>query len=166
MIDSLTELQNRRSFNEYLRRSILKSRRRAEPLALIMIDIDFFKNYNDFYGHKRGDECLINVASALNRCCRHDTDMVARYGGEEFAIILLNSSIAEALHIAETVRRSVSNLAISHEASKIAKHITLSIGVFSAIPSSDNHNNDWYITESDRRLYNAKQAGRDCCFWE
>lgn len=163
MNDSLTDLANRRSFNEYLKRGISECRRSAEPLALIMIDIDFFKKYNDLYGHKRGDECLINVARELARCCRRGTDMVARYGGEEFAIVFLNTSKAEALHIAEVVRRSVNNLDIPHAASDVSKHVTLSLGVFSAIPTSDEHDSAWYIIEADRRLYNAKRAGRNCC---
>lgn len=164
MNDSLTNLANRRSFNEYLERGIRRCRRSAEPLALIMIDIDYFKKYNDFYGHKGGDECLINVAQELARCCRRGTDMAARYGGEEFAIILLNTSKAEAIHIAEVVREGVNNLAIPHAASNVSKHVTLSLGVFSAIPTSDEHNSAWYITEADRRLYIAKQSGRNRCF--
>ena len=163
MYDSLTGLANRRSFNEHLKRSISECRRSAEPLALIMIDVDFFKKYNDLYGHKSGDECLIDVARELARCCRRGTDMVARYGGEEFTIVLLNTSTAEALHIAEAVRKGVNHLAISHAASEVSKHVTLSLGVFSAIPTSDEHNSAWYITEADRRLYNAKQAGRNRC---
>lgn len=163
MNDSLTDLANRRSFNEYLKRGISECRRSAEPLTLIMIDIDFFKKYNDLYGHKRGDECLINVARKLAQCCRRGTDMVARYGGEEFAIVLLNTSKAEALHMAEVVRKSVENLDIPHAASDVSQHVTLSLGVFSAIPTSDEHNSDWYVIEADRRLYNAKRAGRNCC---
>jgi diguanylate cyclase (GGDEF)-like protein len=128
-----------------------------------MIDIDYFKQYNDLYGHKRGDECLIQVARELERCCRRGTDMVARYGGEEFAIILLDSSKAEALNMAEVVRCSVHNLAIPHAASDVSDHVTLSLGIFSAIPTSDEHNSAWYIIEADRRLYNAKRAGRNCC---
>lgn len=163
MNDSLTELANRRSFTEYLTRSILECRRSAKPLTLIMIDIDFFKQYNDLYGHKHGDECLIKVAQELRRCCRRSTDMVARYGGEEFAIILLNTAAKEAFYIAEGVRKGVSDLAIAHATSKVAEHVTLSLGVFSAIPTSDKHNSDWYIMEADRRLYMAKEAGRNCC---
>jgi diguanylate cyclase (GGDEF)-like protein len=163
MNDGLTELANRRSFSEYLNHSILECRRSAEPLGLIMIDIDYFKQYNDLYGHKRGDECLIEVARELERCCRRGTDMVARYGGEEFAIILLDSSKAEALNMAEVVRCSVHNLAIPHAASDVSDHVTLSLGIFSAIPTSDEHNSAWYIIEADRRLYNAKRAGRNCC---
>jgi len=163
MNDSLTNLANRRSFNEYLEHGILGCRRSGEPLALIMIDVDCFKKYNDLYGHKRGDECLVDVARELEQCCRRGTDRVARYGGEEFAIILLNTSKAEALQIAEMVRRSVKNLAIPHAASNVSEHVTLSLGVFSAIPTSDEHNSAWYIVEADRRLYDAKKAGRNCC---
>jgi diguanylate cyclase (GGDEF)-like protein len=163
MNDSLTGLANRRSFNEYLKRGISECRLSADPLGLIMIDIDFFKKYNDLYGHKGGDECLIDVARELARCCRRSTDMVARYGGEEFAIILLNTSAAEALHIAELVRKGVNHLAIPHAASEVSEHVTLSLGVFSAVPTSDEHNSAWYIIEADQRLYNAKHAGRNRC---
>jgi len=163
MNDSLTELANRRSFDEYLMRGIQGCRRSAKPLALIMIDIDFFKKYNDLYGHNRGDECLIEVAREMRKCCRRDTDMVARYGGEEFAIILLNTSEAEVLHMAEVIRKSVNKLAIPHAGSDASEHVTLSLGIFSAIPTSHEHDSEWYITEADRRLYDAKQAGRDRC---
>lgn len=165
MNDSLTGLANRRSFDEYLKRGILECRRSAKPLALIMIDIDCFKKYNDLYGHKRGDECLFKVARELERCCRRGTDIVARYGGEEFAIILLNTSQAEALYVADMIRRGVENLAIPHASSNVSKHVTVSLGVFSAIPISDQHDNAWYIIEADRRLYDAKNAGRNCCVY-
>jgi diguanylate cyclase (GGDEF)-like protein len=160
-MDSLTSLANRRKFSEHLKYAISESRRRVEPLTLIMIDIDFFKKYNDYYGHVYGDRCLIQVAQELKQHCRRGTDLIARYGGEEFAIILTNTDAAAACKFAEEVRNGVHSLAIPHTDSDANDHVTLSLGVFSAIPKTDEHDYDWYIIEADRRLYDAKRAGRN-----
>jgi diguanylate cyclase (GGDEF)-like protein len=160
-IDGLTGLANRRKFSENLTNGILESRRRAEPLALIMADIDFFKKYNDFYGHVHGDRCLVQVAQTLTQNCRRATDLIARYGGEEFAIVLTNTNITKASQIAEAIRKGVYDLSIPHADSDVSECVTLSLGVFSAIPDSDEHDYDWYIIEADRRLYDAKHAGRN-----
>ncbi len=162
-IDGLTSLANRRKFSENLTYGILESRRRAEPLALIMADIDFFKKYNDHYGHINGDRCLVQVAQELKRHCQRGTDLIARYGGEEFAIVLINTDITKAGLIAEAIRKGVHNLAIPHADSDVSDCVTLSLGVFSAIPTLDEHDYDWYIIEADRRLYDAKHAGRNQC---
>lgn len=160
-IDSLTNLANRRRFREHLTYSILESRRRTEPLTLIMADIDFFKKYNDYYGHIYGDRCLVQVAQGLQRQCQRGTDLIARYGGEEFAIVLINTNIAEACLIAEAIHRETRDLAIPHADSDVSDCVTLSLGIFSATPVSDEHDYDWYIIEADRRLYDAKHAGRN-----
>ena len=162
-IDGLTSLANRRKFSENLTYGILESRRRAEPVSLIMADIDFFKKYNDHYGHIYGDRCLVQVAQELKRHCQRGTDLIARYGGEEFAIVLINTDITEACRIAEAIRKGVHDLTIPHAGSDVSDCVTLSLGVFSAIPDSDEHDYDWYIIESDRRLYDAKRAGRNQC---
>ena len=162
-IDGLTSLANRRKFSEHLTYGILESRRRAEPLALIMADIDFFKKYNDHYGHVYGDRCLVQVAQELKQHCRRGTDLIVRYGGEEFAIVLINTDITQACQIAESIRNGVLGLSIPHAASDVSDCVTLSLGVFSAIPVSNEHDYDWYIIEADRRLYEAKHAGRDQC---
>lgn len=162
-IDSLTSLANRRKFSERLTYSISESRRRAEPLTLMMVDIDFFKKYNDHYGHVDGDRCLVQVAQELKQHCRRGTDLIARYGGEEFAIIMPNTNLDDACVIAEEVRNGVYGLTIPHAGSDISDSVTLSVGVFSAIPKLDEHDYDWYIIEADRRLYEAKHAGRDRC---
>ncbi len=162
-IDGLTDLANRRKFSEILTYGILESRRRAEPLTLIMADIDFFKKYNDHYGHIYGDRCLVQVAQELKRHCQRGTDLITRYGGEEFAIVLVNTDIREAGLIAEAIRNGVRDLAIPHADSDVSDFVTLSLGVFSAIPKSDEHDYDWYIIEADRRLYDAKHAGRNRC---
>jgi diguanylate cyclase (GGDEF)-like protein len=160
-MDSLTSLANRRKFSEHLMYAIMESRRRVEPLTLIMLDIDFFKKYNDYYGHIYGDRCLIQVAQELKRHCRRGTDLIARYGGEEFAIILINTDGGDACKIAEEVRNAVHSLAILHADSDVSDCVTISLGVFSAIPKIDEHDYDWYIIEADRRLYHAKHAGRN-----
>lgn len=159
--DSLTNLANRRKFREHLTYGISESRRRAEPLTLIMADIDFFKSYNDYYGHIAGDKCLIEVAQSLAQHCKRSTDLIARFGGEEFAIVLLNTNATEACRIAELIRKEVLDLAIVHEGSSVSDSVTLSLGVFSVIPTSDEHDYDWFILEADRRLYAAKHAGRN-----
>lgn len=159
--DSLTDLANRRKFREYLTFGILESRRRAEPLTLIMADIDFFKNYNDHYGHTAGDKCLIQVAQSLRRHCKRGTDLIARFGGEEFAIVLLNTDLHHACSVAEAMRKEILGLSILHAGSLVSDYVTMSLGIFSAIPSSDEHDYDWYIIEADRRLYSAKHAGRN-----
>jgi diguanylate cyclase (GGDEF)-like protein len=162
-MDSLTSLANRRKFSEHLKYAISESRRRVEPLSLIMMDIDFFKKYNDCYGHIYGDRCLVQVAQELKRHCQRGTDLIARYGGEEFAIVLLNTDVADAYLLAEKIRNGLHDLAIPHADSDVSDCVTLSLGVFSAIPSSDEHDYDWYIIEADRRLYEAKRAGRNRC---
>lgn len=144
--DSLTNLANRRRFREHLTYGISESRRRAEPLALIMADIDFFKSYNDYYGHIAGDKCLIEVAQSLAQHCRRSTDLIARFGGEEFAIVLLNTNMTEACRISELLRKEVSDLAIAHEGSSVSDLVTLSLAL-SATPTSDEHDYDWFILE-------------------
>lgn len=164
-IDNLTSLANQRKFREHLAYTISESRRRSEPLALIMADIDFFKKYNDYYGHVSGDKCLAQVAQGLKQHCQRSTDLVARYGGEEFAIVLPNTDIAKACQIAEAIRKGIQDLSIPHADSDVNNYVTVSLGVFSAIPSSDEHNYNWFIMEADRRLYDAKHAGRNQSVW-
>jgi diguanylate cyclase (GGDEF)-like protein len=123
----------------------------------------FFKKYNDHYGHIYGDRCLVQVAQELKRHCQRGTDLIARYGGEEFAIVLINTDISKAGLIAEAIRKGVQDLDIPHAGSDICDCVTLSLGVFSAIPTLDEHDYDWYIIEADRRLYDAKHAGRNQC---
>jgi len=162
-MDSLTSLANRRKFSEHLKYAISESRRRMEPLSLIMLDIDFFKKYNDRYGHIYGDRCLVQVAQELKQHCQRGTDLISRYGGEEFAIVLLNTGVTDACLLAEKIRVGVHDLAIPHADSDVSDCVTLSMGIFSAIPDADEHDYDWYIIEADRHLYEAKRAGRNRC---
>ena len=162
-MDSLTTLANRRAFDKALTRAVRENRRRGAPLALLMIDIDHFKNYNDLYGHGQGDECLIAVGRQIGDLCHRPNDFAARYGGEEFGVILGETDLAGALTVAENIRRSVYDLAVPHLSSGAADRVTVSVGVFSACATSDAHTEAWYIAEADRRLYAAKHAGRNQC---
>ncbi len=108
-----------------------------------------------------GDRCLAQVAQGLKQHCQRGTDLIARFGGEEFAIVLLNTKITEACQIAESIRKGIHNLSIPHADSDINNYVTLSLGVFSAIPSSEEHDYNWFIIEADRHLYEAKHAGRN-----
>jgi len=159
--DSLTGLANRRWFSEYLTFSIREHRRRAEPVTLIMIDIDYFKKYNDFYGHILGDQCLTKVAQELKEHFQRNTDLVARYGGEEFTIILWNTDDDQLRSITKAIHHKIKNLAIPHLDSDVSDIITISLGAFSAVPTSDEHDLNMYIAESDCLLYEAKRAGRN-----
>lgn len=162
-VDSLTGLMNRRFLDGYLHFSIPENRRRKEPIAVIMIDIDFFKNYNDLYGHVAGDDCLTAVAAEIKKHCARATDLAARFGGEEFTIIMWNMSEEQAFSIAEEIRKGVADLKIEHKSSAVSNFVTISLGVFSAIPDSDTTGNEWYIQQADKYLYEAKKTGRNKC---
>jgi diguanylate cyclase (GGDEF)-like protein len=157
--DGLTGLANRRHFDEVLRNEWARARRAGQSLAVVMIDVDFFKSYNDRYGHQRGDDCLIRVARALRSGARRASDLVARYGGEEFAIVLANASAAEAMQVGETLRAGIELLAIAHEAAPAAR-VTISVGV--AVAGYAVADTDALLRLADTALYQAKHAGRNC----
>ena len=158
--DGLTDLANRRYFDDYLAGQMAVARRHQRALALVMCDVDAFKAYNDQYGHQAGDECLKQVAAALRSCCRRPADMAARYGGEEFAVILPDTDLSGAARIAETARDAVAQLKIPHENSPASPFVSVSGGVAVLLPSIDM--NTQQLTEAaDRALYQAKQAGRN-----
>jgi diguanylate cyclase (GGDEF)-like protein len=161
--DPLTGLPNRRNFDETKEIEFRRATRSGQALALLICDIDFFKGYNDTYGHAMGDRCLCAVAESLRSCIRRAGDTVARIGGEEFAILLPATSLETALTLAEGFRAAVANLGIAHAASTVAGHVTLSIGV-AAIEGdrSDAADNfDTLFQRSDQALYRAKAGGRD-----
>jgi diguanylate cyclase (GGDEF)-like protein len=161
--DPLTGLPNRRNFDEVKEIEFRRATRTGQALALLICDIDFFKGYNDTYGHAMGDRCLCAVAEGLRSSLRRAGDTVARIGGEEFAILLPATSLETALTLAESFRAVVANLGIAHAASAIADHVTLSIGV-AAIEGgrSDTIDNfDTLFKQADQALYRAKAGGRD-----
>ena len=160
MLDGLTKIPNRKKFNEVLEAEWHRSHRSGLPLSLLLLDIDFFKNFNDTYGHLEGDECLKKVAQNLRREIKRSTDMVARWGGEEFACILPETSQSGAKLIAEGLRRSVENLAIPHETSGVAQVVTISVGVATMV-AEDHLVAEELVDQADKALYRAKQAGRN-----
>jgi len=158
-IDALTGLANRRRFDDALRRDWLRNAGTGKSLAMLMIDVDWFKNYNDRYGHPAGDDVLRRIAAALLAAIPGSDNTAARYGGEEFALILGETNVREAALLAERCRRAVESLAISHQGSA-AGVVTISIGVAVTVPVSGGSPMT-LIIESDAALYRAKAAGRN-----
>lgn len=159
-IDGLTSAYNRRYFDELLEKEWRRAMRRSDPLALIMADIDFFKAYNDSYGHQAGDDALRKISMALKYAARRSGDFVARYGGEEFIVVLPNTNIAGASTVADTMKSNVDMLAISHKSSTVNKHLTVSMGVAVVVPKRDSSPAD-LLAAVDKALYLAKKNGRN-----
>lgn len=159
--DSLTGAYNRRFFDERFTAEFSRAQRQNIPLSLIMLDVDYFKPYNDKYGHPAGDRVLISVVKALKSQLNRPTDVVARYGGEEFAIILPDSGSEGSQIVAEKLRTTVFDLNIPHSESEIAGRITTSIGIASYQPGT-SCNTDCFIEAADAALYSAKHGGRNC----
>jgi diguanylate cyclase (GGDEF)-like protein len=159
-LDSLTKLYNRRGFEQYLQQEWDLMQRICAPLSLIMCDIDFFKNYNDTYGHPAGDRCLIKVGAAMRNAVRRSSDLVARYGGEEFVVVLPNTDAMGAVYVAENIRTAVKALQIHHSSSVVGEYVSMSLGVATMIPSP-SIDISRAIDASDRALYEAKAQGRD-----
>jgi diguanylate cyclase (GGDEF)-like protein len=155
--DGLTGLANRRHFDEVLRSECARATRSGQPLAVIMLDVDNFKKFNDHYGHQAGDACLIRVAQALAAGTRRASDLTARYGGEEFSIVLPNTSADEARQIAEALRGGIEALAIEH-AGAAAGQVTISVGIGI---QSEQGDPDALMRLADAALYRAKAAGRN-----
>ncbi|MUG99881.1 diguanylate cyclase [Scytonema sp. UIC 10036] len=164
--DSLTKIANRRYFEEYLQHEWKRSQREQLALSLILCDIDFFKAYNDTYGHQAGDRCLRQVANIIKQCVKRPADLVARYGGEEFAVILPNTKATGAFYIANKIQASLKAFAIPHSGAKNNQYITLSLGIASTIPCATSSPSQ-LITQADVALYQSKSQGRDCInSWE
>jgi diguanylate cyclase (GGDEF)-like protein len=157
--DALTGLFNRRAFDEQLDQEWKRALRLKTPIALIMMDVDHFKQFNDLYGHASGDDCLRAVANAISGHSRRAQDHLARYGGEEFVLILPHTDLDGARHCAEAIRIAISNLNLPHESSGW-KRVTLSLGCASIDPSDDT-SPDTLIRLADSALYNAKRSGRN-----
>ncbi|TNB48024.1 diguanylate cyclase [Martelella lutilitoris] len=158
--DALTDLANRRLFDEFLRQSWQEARFNDEPLTLLMIDIDHFKGYNDTYGHPAGDECLKQVARALKASTRAESDLPARFGGEEFALVLPNCEEDDGLAMARRIHEAIAGLDILHATSPL-KRLSVSIGVATERPANTRHEPRSLLIRADRALYAAKQGGRN-----
>ncbi len=161
-LDGLTGIANRRTFDEALKQEWSRAKRTKcdGNIALILIDIDYFKLYNDNYGHQKGDDCLKQFSWRLNKCISRDCDLFARYGGEEFVVVLCGTDSKGALIVAKKLRQALESEAISHEFSSVSKIVTISQGIASLIPSTSNTPED-LITAADKALYNAKEHGRN-----
>ncbi|MEM6252075.1 MAG: CHASE2 domain-containing protein [Cyanobacteria bacterium P01_D01_bin.156] len=154
-LDGLTRIANRRSFDTYLQRCI----QQQTSLALVLCDVDYFKRYNDTYGHQEGDRCLISVAKTLQQGVRH-SDFVARYGGEEFVIVLPNTELPVAFEVLGNIQRQVAKLKIPHVASDVSDYVTLSFGVI-APKSLREATSKSLVEQADKALYQAKNKGRN-----
>lgn len=159
IVDTLTSIANRRYFEKHLDAEWRRARRNNTPLSLIMIDVDYFKLYNDNYGHLNGDKCLRDIAQALQSGIKRPTDLVARYGGEEFAILLPETELEGAAMLAETLRQQIINLALPHAYSTVNNTVTISLGVATVIPRHTSAN--ILVEKADKALYRAKRNGRN-----
>ncbi|MDV3351253.1 diguanylate cyclase [Leptothoe sp. ISB3NOV94-8A] len=160
-LDGLTNIANRRVFNERLENEWKRLCREQAPLGLILIDVDCFKAYNDTYGHLNGDKCLRQVANIIHTCARRPADIAARYGGEEFALILPNTNLEGVMHVCKSVQQRLHELSIPHTSSVAESIVTVSIGAVSIVPTHANSPQiliDW----ADQALYTAKNNGRNC----
>ncbi len=160
MTDSLTGLPNRRYFDEVFKLEFLRLQRSKEPLSLIMIDIDYFKLFNDHYGHIAGDNCLKDVALAIKGELKRSSDVAARYGGEEFVVILPNTNTQGALAIAENIRSAVEKCSIPQQASLFLNHVTISLGLATIKPAKFK-TSELALKMADTALYRAKESGRN-----
>lgn len=161
LVDGLTGIANRRRFDLHLEDEFRRAKRSGFPVSLIMIDVDYFKNYNDNYGHQRGDECLVRIANALSSVLNRSRDLMARYGGEEFAAILPDTDSEGALQVAQAMRAKVAALKLEHGYSDVAPHVTVSLGVSTIAPELLAKSGS-LIHAADRALYQAKRSMRNC----
>ncbi|WP_292782545.1 GGDEF domain-containing protein [Methylophilus sp. UBA6697] len=162
--DRLTGIGNRRSFDANMATTWAQASRAKVPLSLMMVDVDFFKKFNDSYGHQAGDECLRQVASALDSCARRTGDSVTRYGGEEFAVVLFHTPLNEARNISDSMLTAVQKLNIRHEQST-HEIVTISMGIATIVPTMENSMQQ-LIEEADKALYRAKENGRNRAEWQ
>ncbi|NET27358.1 PleD family two-component system response regulator [Okeania sp. SIO1I7] len=164
-LDSLTMIANRRNFEKFIESEWKRSHKNGLPLSIIMCDVDFFKAYNDTYGHQAGDTCLKKIADLIVQNVNRSPDLVARYGGEEFVVVLPETDLQGAVYVAEKICKSIKDAAIVHQGSKISNCVTVSCGV--ATRTSLSWNTDFnsqpsdLIKEADSALYEAKSQGRN-----
>jgi diguanylate cyclase (GGDEF)-like protein len=158
--DGLTGIANRRMLDEVMDREWRRGLRQKEPIALIMMDIDYFKAFNDHYSHVAGDDCLRKVARAIVECAQRGTDLTARFGGEEFASLLPSTAMPGAMRVVNRIQSAINNLAIPHAYSPASRYVTLSYGVAVLVPGPGNAWLD-LVKMADAQLYEAKRAGRN-----
>ncbi|MBE9113125.1 diguanylate cyclase [Nodosilinea sp. LEGE 07298] len=159
-VDSLTQLANRRWLDEYLTQEWQRLAREHKPLSVVLADVDFFKPYNDTYGHAAGDQCLIDIANAIHHGVRRPADLAARYGGEEFALVLPDTDTAGAIRVVQMVRHHLQILGLPHGASPSSPTITLSFGIATLVPTPGSPAES-ILAAADQALYAAKDAGRN-----
>lgn len=157
--DGLTQVPNRRRLDEYLEQQWQQMAREMSPLSAILCDIDFFKEYNDTYGHLAGDDCLRQIAQALAQILKRPSDLLARYGGEEFVGLLPKTDLRGAIVVARQMQAAVGALRLPHAQSKVSPYVTLSIGISSVLPEM-GRSSQCLLDEADHHLYQAKQQGR------
>ncbi len=162
LTDPLTMVANRRSLDEHFSREWQRAIREQQPMSFILFDVDYFKRFNDTYGHQLGDDCLLQVAQAAASTVNRSSDLVARYGGEEFAVVLTNTNLKGAFSIAQRIHGRIMALKIPHQSSDVSDSVTVSLGVSSLIPRPETQPN-MLIRQADQALYSAKQAGRNNC---
>jgi diguanylate cyclase (GGDEF)-like protein len=158
--DGLTRIANRRHFDHCLEKEWGRMARQKASLSLILCDIDFFKRYNDTYGHQAGDDCLKKVAQTISRAIKRPADLVARYGGEEFVILLPKTDLSGAVKIVEDIKRKIRNLQIEHAKSDVSPYVSLSMGICTMRPDRETLSTE-LVAVADRALYQAKKTGRD-----
>ena len=158
--DGLTGIPNRRMFDQHIQRTWKLALSERQRVAVFLVDIDCFKDYNDRYGHQAGDECLRAVAVCLSQCARRPLDVVARYGGEEFAVVLYQATRDYVAEVLTRVQRSIAELNIPHEASRVATRLTVSIGAAYVLPGA-NRTHEGLVQLADEALYAAKEQGRN-----
>ena len=162
--DALTQISNRRTFDEMFDFYYYRANQEKRPLAFLFIDIDFFKNYNDFYGHQMGDKVISSIASAIKNSIRH-VDFVARYGGEEFVVLLPETPAQGAYSVAANIYKAIERQAIPHAASLVSKYVTISLG-FTVYTGGLKMGQDELIHAADQALYRAKQLGRNQIYYQ
>lgn len=159
-LDGLTGIANRRHFEQIYDMEWRRAARTGSELSVLFLDLDFFKYYNDTYGHQEGDDCLKQVAAAASRVLKRPGDLLARYGGEEFVVILPETSIAGAAEVAEAIRKAIERCNIPHSASPVAPHVTVSVGVAGGRVTQEDKPSD-FVARADKALYEAKHSGRN-----
>ena len=156
--DPLTGLANRRSFHLLLNKAMQRNEQCNQSVSLIMLDVDYFKKYNDYYGHQKGDECLVKIARCLEGATRSTQDIATRFGGEEFIMLLPDAPEPQAIEVAKRIQKNIQALAIPHAASPVAPYVTISLGITCLTPATTATR---FIGQADTALYKAKDAGRN-----